>query len=577
MSLTVAPAVERRNSMLDGEPQGAADQPFPVRKGCRVQPLIEAADMFPALERLVLHARRSMWMAFRIFDPRTAVHSEEALAAGARTWVDLLRIKARDGVSVRLFLADFEPVLADHLHAGSWASFRALRELADELGEGGAANLQVMVVQHDGEIGAGWRQLLRPLVSRRVRRTVEEMVSARDAEDGGMRTRPGLWRYCRWDGDDAAGWQAGAPPRLWPATYHQKFAVADEEVAILGGIDVDERRWDNRRHRQRADQTWHDISARLEGPAAGDVAEHFRRLWNGEMPRYRRIVDEWTHGAGRRLLLDPLSEIGPARPLPPAAGEADVQIVRTSSRPRHGPFAVGPRPHVRELKAAHRALIMAAERRLYIEAQFFRSREAGQWVLTALRRNPALEIVILVANTPEEIAFEGQGDNPAHKHGEYLQASILGKLRREGGKRLGLFTLVKQERVRGDERTFEGSRGTAFGAGVIHIHSKLLIADDAHALLSSANINGRSFDWDAELGLLWREGGETIAAFRRRLWAQLWDGSLPPNATLGEWREGALTNAGVAPEARRGFVVPYQLGRARRYGRPSWFVPDDLV
>jgi hypothetical protein len=26
-----------------------------------------------------------------------------------------------------------------------------------------------------------------------------------------------------------------------------------------------------------------------------------------------------------------------------------------------------------------------------------------------------------------------------------------------------------------------------------------------------------------------------------------------------------------------GFIVPYQLTRARRFGRPAWFVPHDLV
>jgi phospholipase D1/2 len=142
-------------------------------------------------------------------------------------------------------------------------------------------------------------------------------------------------------------------------------------------------------------------------------------------------------------------------------------------------------------------------------------------VAEALRRAPELEIIILVANAPEEIAFEGQGENPAHKHGEYLQGKVLGRLLRQGHGRLGLFTLVKQQSVKASEKQFEESRGTAYGAGVIHIHAKLLIADDAQCLVSSANINGRSFNWDTELGCLWRERGDAIARFRRDLWSQL--------------------------------------------------------
>jgi len=130
--------------------------------------------------------------------------------------------------------------------------------------------------------------------------------------------------------------------------------------------------------------------------------------------------------------------------------------------------------------------------------------------------------------------------------------------------------------VTAGEEKFEETRGTAYGSGVIHIHSKLLIADDALCLLSSANINGRSFEWDTELGILWREDG-AIGDFRRTLWSQLLGDAVGADAGLAEWREIAAHNAEAEPEQRRGFVVPYQLGRARRFSRPYWFIPDDLV
>jgi phosphatidylserine/phosphatidylglycerophosphate/cardiolipin synthase-like enzyme len=146
---------------------------------------------------------------------------------------------------------------------------------------------------------------------------------------------------------------------------------------------------------------------------------------------------------------------------------------------------------------------------------------------------------------------------------------------RAGPKRVGLFTLAKQQPVAPNEAVFEKTRGTAYGSGVIHIHAKLLIADDATCLLSSANINGRSFEWDTELGFLWHEPGGAIAEFRRRLWGQLFGEHAP--ADLEGWRDIARFNSDAEPEQRRGFVLPYQLGRARRFGRPYWFIPDDLV
>jgi phosphatidylserine/phosphatidylglycerophosphate/cardiolipin synthase-like enzyme len=559
--------------------RGPDSAPSPPRSGCKVTPLIEAADMFPTLEHLVLDAKVSVWLSFRIFDPDTRTRSDRARDLGLEDWSALIRHAVGRGVEVRILLADFEPVLADYLHAGSWHTYRLIRQLIEVLAEADRERLQLIVIQHEGEMGWGWRQVLRLLLRRRVRRIVEKLARRKHHDDGGFDTRPGLWRYVEWHESEPRGWKPAPPPRLWPATYHQKFVVVDGAQAIIGGIDLDERRWDDRRHRQRANETWHDISALIEGPVVADAGRHFARLWNRELPRYREIVGHWIHGCEQELMLDPLTEIGwreiGSRP---AVGEAVVQLARTLSSRSRSLFAIGPVPAVRELKAAHRNLIRSARRLLYIEAQFFRSNEAADWVEQALQENPELEVIILVANAPEEIAFEGQSDNLAHRHGEHLQARALGRLLRKAGpRRVGLFTLAKQEPVEPSEEKFEDTRGTAYGSGLIHIHAKLVIADDEACLLSSANINGRSFEWDTELGFIWRQSDGAIAEFRRQLWSQLFGGSLPEPLSLEGWRKVAGHNRSAEPPDRQGFVVPYQLGRARRFGRPYWFIPEDLV
>ena len=571
--------LDRSNSMLALEDGTKSCAPSPPREGCRVTPLIEAADMFPMLEQIVLDAQSSVWLSFRVFDPDTAMKSERARELGLTNWADLIRHTVKRGVEVRILLADFEPVLADFLHAGSWNTYRRIRDVAKGLGEEEHARLQLIVIQHEGEIGWCWRQLMRPLLRKRIRRVVEKVLRRGNNDDGGFDTRPGLWRHLAWEKEEATGWKAAPPPRLWPATYHQKFVVVDGAKAIIGGLDLDERRWDDRRHRQRANKTWHDISALVEGQAVNDAAEHFARLWNRELPRYRATVEEWTGPCGRQLMLDPLDEISFAPcTAPVSGGHATVQLARTLSRRSNSAFAIGPVHGIRELKAAHRNIILSARRQLYIEAQFFRSKPAADWVEQALRASPELEVIILIANVPEEIAFEGQADNLAHRHGEHLQARALGRLLRKAGpQRVGLFTLAKHEPVQPNEEKFEETRGTAFGSGLIHIHSKLLIADDEACLLSSANINGRSFEWDTELGFLWSQKDEAIGEFKRRLWWQLFGGALPEQMNLEGWRDVARFNSGAAPEQRRGFVLPYQLGRARRFARPYWFIPDDLV
>lgn len=546
-----------------------ADDPFPPRAGCSVTPLIEAAEMFPALERLALWAQDSFWLAFRIFDPETALHSPEAEAAGCRTWAELLAHIAERGVQVRIMLADFEPVMADYLHAGSWRALRRLGQL-DAARDG---RIQAMAIEHVGEIGWMWRQALRLPLAGKTRKLVRSLIG----REGALAERPGLWRNVKWEDGNPTDWRRSAPPRLWPATFHHKFALADGRAAIVGGIDVNDRRYDDSDHDQRADRTWHDLSCRVEGPVLADIVAHYARLWNMERERAVEIAGWWSDGAPEAIALGTLDRLEApdveARP----AGRSTVQLLRTRSRRNSSPIAFGPQAHVRELQAAHRLLFGAARERIYIEAQFFRSQMAARWLVEALTVNAALEVVILVANTPEEIAFEGQGDNPAHRHGEYLQARALTRVLRAGGDRVGIFTLARDARARGKEKEFGKDRGTAFGAGLIHIHSKLVIADDDAALVSSANINGRSFEWDTELGILWRDAAEVIGAFRGRLWAALTQDALNEKASLADWRKVALTNAQRDPEDRAGFVVPYQINRARRFGKPAWFVPDDLV
>ena len=60
-------------------------------------PLVTAAEMFPALETLCLQATSEVLMSFRIFDPRTHLHSAEAEALELKTWADLVAHVAARG------------------------------------------------------------------------------------------------------------------------------------------------------------------------------------------------------------------------------------------------------------------------------------------------------------------------------------------------------------------------------------------------------------------------------------------------------------------------------------------------
>src|SRR5438874_7711637 len=64
--------------------------------------------------------------------------------------------------------------------------------------------------------------------------------------------------------------------------HHEKTIVIDDRVAFVGGIDLTTQagdRFDSGEHPARSAIGWHDATARIEGPAVSDVAEHFRMRW----------------------------------------------------------------------------------------------------------------------------------------------------------------------------------------------------------------------------------------------------------------------------------------------------------
>lgn len=112
-----------------------------------VQPLIEAARAYPAMERLVLGAKDCVWLAFRIFDPQTRLHSEEARSLGLECWADMARWSCAQGVEWRIRITDFDAIGATDLHGLSHRSVQEFREAAPK-------NLQAVAALHPHELGS---------------------------------------------------------------------------------------------------------------------------------------------------------------------------------------------------------------------------------------------------------------------------------------------------------------------------------------------------------------------------------------------------------------------------------------
>ena len=142
-----------------------------------------------------------------------------------------------------------------------------------------------------------------------------------------------------------------------------------------------------------------------------------------------------------------------------------------------------------------------------------------------------------------------------------------------------LFIGGPAQRRRGRARQKEG-RDLLSDAPLIYVHAKISVFDHV-ALVSSANLNGRSMRWDTEAGVALHDPA-VVSDLRNRAMAHwLPDGAdarfFSPETAVEAWRGLALSNAARAPEARQGFILPYDLRAAEKFGTPVPFLPPEMV
>ncbi|MEL7279187.1 MAG: phospholipase D-like domain-containing protein [Pseudomonadota bacterium] len=506
-----------------------------------VQLLITAEEAYPAMERAFLGAKKEVWASFRVFDLSTRLRSKEARAFGT-TWFDLIVHVLKRGVALNFALADFDPILAPELHCASWRSRRAFvaaREIA-----GPDTRLNVINATHSARVGLLPRLLLWPWLVRELARQARSLNA--QPSDKRARTRecsPGLRRWLYELPGGTLKSRKWPPPPLVPGTHHQKMAVFDRQLLCIGGLDVDERRYDDKDHRRRRDETWHDVQLMCRGDVAQEAQQHLESF------------------------------------LPSVAGASEPPscrlLKRTLSRRRRMqlPF-LGPRPLVRELANAHESLISEAKHLIYLETQFFRDTNTARALARAASARPDLRLVVVLPGAPEDVAFLGNTSADA-RFGEYLQAKCVDMVSHAFGDRAIFCSPVRPLPAHGI------GRDTLCGSPLIYVHAKVSIADDCKAIVSSANLNGRSLFWDTEAGIVLNRK-EHVKKLRQRVFRHwLWSEAGEPHYTTmtaqQTWKELIHANAEAAPKDRNGFLVPYDPKPARAFGRPLPGVPNAMV
>jgi phosphatidylserine/phosphatidylglycerophosphate/cardiolipin synthase-like enzyme len=512
-----------------------------------MQIFVTAGEAYPALERAFLAAEHQISAGFRVFDLKTRLRSDEALAIGA-TWFDLVIHTLRRGVALRIVLSDFDPIARPRLHRATWRTVRMFWAAAELAGPG--AKLTVIASMHSAVAGLWPRLLFWPVVQSRLLRVsswLRRLVGSHRM--AALRDMPGVRRVL-------AAKDALPRPRLWslpplyPATHHQKLAVFDDKRLYIGGLDLDERFYDTPDHRLPGQETWHDVQLMVEGPVAKDAAAHldgFLGIISGDTP-----------------------------PTDPAPDQDGLRFLRTLSRRRgRGAWRViAPEPVISEIETAHHDAITAARNLIYVETQYFRDRRLARHLAEAARHNPNLKMILILPAAPDDVAFEGATGLDA-RLGEFLQSKCLRILRRGFGRRLFVGGAAQPRRTRAK------GRAQLKGAPLIYIHAKVSIFDDDCAVVSSANLNGRSLRWDSEAGLVITRRDEVVTLRQRLMehWLPKDSGAdfYDPDRALQAWWRLASQNARLPPEQRRGFILPYDMKSAEDFGRAFPLVPDEMV
>lgn len=504
--------------------------------------LVTAHEAYPRLEALFLDAKKNIDMGFRIFDPRTKLRSKRARAVGG-TWADLFLHTLNRGVPIDLMLSDFDPVMAFEMHEQAWHFVAQLTAL-NEISSADAAPATVRCILHPARGGIVPRLLFAAKTRKELRRVAEALNSDPDPV-GRMRLAPGL-RDLLTGENGSVRMRRGALPQLHPVSLHHKMAVFDQRTTYIGGLDLNERRVDDAGHDLPAQETWYDTQLVSTDAALAKDACRFLKV----LPD---VID-------RKV------------PLPNATSAFRTTLSRRRSRAK---FTLAPETISDTLLQEHIHQISTAREMIYLETQYFRDRRIVAALVAAGRRNAALRLIILLPAAPEEVVFADRPGLDAW-FGEHLQARGLRKVLKCFGERFLAVSPVQPRRP--DHRDAPSERATLAGAPIIYVHSKVSIFDAKAAIVSSANLNGRSMKWDAEAGLVITDAAQ-VQELMARIFSH-WlgeDADCSPAAAFDQWKNRALSNEAIAPEDRKGFIVPFAMAPNRRAATALPGAPEEMV
>ncbi len=317
------------------------------------------------------------------------------------------------------------------------------------------------------------------------------------------------------------------------ASMHQKFAVVDEKVAFIGGMNLRVTDWDTAEHKvfeprrepfntSRADRDAIDLGQklgkqgprkdymmRIEGPAVQDASDVFARRWDQALSDNVDYAYAATSYDVERHQ--------------PAKGSAQAQVTATLPAP-YDENAIG---------ESWLNAVAHAEKYIYIEDQYFRAELLNDAILKRMIEKPELKLVVITKPISE---WTDPGCEWTYRSND-LFAGFADRY------------LLLQLRAFDYGWDIDGFSDKAKGTFLeLDVHSKVLMVDDVFLSVGSANKNNRGMLYEGELNIAVVDQ-KLVRDWRRRILQNL----LPSGVTISDdadhWWTQLLAAAGDNDQA----------------------------
>lgn len=321
-------------------------------------------------------------------------------------------------------------------------------------------------------------------------------------------------------------------------SHHGKYAIFGRQeaggyilTAFCGGIDLGSSRQDDSDHKRIQGGTeqeflgWHDIHAKIEGPAAETILSDFVRRWNDHPDAATTYKSATTRiDTSLYALQLPLLPIAPHR-VEVLYNYHCSNFPRTTEGP-HGPVEVEDVIYysfvnssgIHTILGAYLKAIAAAKHYIYIENLFFYEEQISTALRDKLNEVGSNIHIIFVGNF-------GQGGD-AYALRQYMST-------------------IQESENAVDRLHVCALRHTDGNNEDIFVHSKLMIVDDLYFTVGSANLTPRSVSYDTEIniGVLGEDlihyevnseiytVSQSVRDFRVTLWREHLQLVAPPDTT----------------------------------------------